>query len=88
MRKKRLAFAKLSMIMAACGLFFLNTPTPNAVLPFLIGSGWNLMKIGTQIGYKLTPEKFYMPRTFLSMYNFVFLLFVWYKLRQARKEKT
>lgn len=88
MRKKRMAFAKFSMVMAAVGLFFLDTPTPNCVLPFIIGSGWTMLKMGTQMGHKMTPEKFFMPRTFLSMYNLVFLLAIWMKLRQARKEKT
>ena len=40
------------------------------------------------MGHKLTPDKFFMPRTFLSIYNLVFLLALWYKLRQARREKT
>lgn len=87
MRKKRLAFAKFSFIMAIGSLMLVDTPSPNAVVPLIIGSGWSAMKLGTQIGYNLTPEKFFMGRTFLSMYNLVFLLAVWYKLRQARREK-
>ena len=84
MRKKRLAFAKFSFFMAISGLFLLDTPSANAVVPFIIGAGWNTMKMGTQIGYNMTPERFFIPRTFLSMYNLVFLLLIWYKLRQAR----
>lgn len=87
MRKKRLAFAKFSFFMAISGLFLLDTPSANAVVPFIIGAGWNTMKMGTQIGYNMTPERFFIPRTFLSMYNLLFLLLIWYKLRQARREK-
>jgi hypothetical protein len=84
MRKKRLAFAKFSFFMAITGLMLLDTPSANCVLPFMIGSGWNAMKIGTQIGFNMTPERFYVPRTFLSIYNLLFLMLIWYKLRQAR----
>ena len=45
------------------------------------------MKLGTQIGYNLTPERFFMGRTFISIYNLVFLIAIWYKLRPARREK-
>ena len=65
MRKKRLAFAKFSFFMAITGLTFLDTPTPNCVLPLIICSGWNTLKMGTQMGHNLTPEKFFLPRTFL-----------------------
>ena len=46
------------------------------------------MKIGTQIGFNLTPEKFFMGRTMLSVYNLLFLLAIWYKLRKAREQKV
>ena len=36
----------------------------------------------------MTPEKFFIARTFLSLYNLAFLIAIWYKLRQARKEKV
>jgi len=81
MRKKRLAFAKFSFIMAIGALLLIDKPSPNAVVPLIIGQGWSAMKLGTQIGYNLTPEKFYMGRTFISIYNLVFLVLVWYKLR-------
>ena len=47
MRKKRLAFAKFSFFMAITGLTLLDTPTPNCVLPLIICSGWNTLKMGT-----------------------------------------
>ena len=65
MRKKRLAFAKFSFFMAITGLFLIDTPTPNCVLPLIICSGWNTLKMGTQMGHNMTPEKFFIPRTFL-----------------------
>ena len=34
------------------------------------------------------PEKFFAPRTILSIYNVLFLLVIWQKLRNARKEKV
>ena len=81
MRKKRLAFAKFSFMMAIWTLFLLDGPTSNCVLPLIIGCGWNTLKMGTQIGYNLTPERFYLPRTFLSLYNLLILLLMWYKIR-------
>eukprot|EP00347_Sterkiella_histriomuscorum_P000443 403375849 len=87
MRKKRLAFAKFAFIMAIAGLILVETPTPNCVFPLIVGSVWNSIKLGTQISYNLTPDKFFTARTFLSMYNLGFLLLIWYKLRQARKDK-
>mmetsp|Transcript_11649 Transcript_11649/g.15794 ORF Transcript_11649/g.15794 Transcript_11649/m.15794 type:complete len:182 (+) Transcript_11649:445-990(+) len=87
MRKKRLAFAKFSFMMAIWTLFLLDGPTANCVLPLIIGCGWNTLKMGTQIGYNLTPERFYLPRTFLSLYNLAFLLILWYKMRQSKKDK-
>lgn len=35
----------------------------------------------------MTPERFFLPRTFLSLYNLVFLIIMWYKIRQSRKDK-
>ena len=81
MRKKRLAFAKFSFIMAIGALLLIDKPSPNAVVPLIIGQGWSAMKLGTQIGYNLTPERFFMGRTFISIYNLVFLIGIWYKLR-------
>ncbi len=47
MRKKRLAFAKFPIIMSVLGLILLDTPTGNCVFPLIVGSIWNIMKIGT-----------------------------------------
>jgi TRAP-type mannitol/chloroaromatic compound transport system permease small subunit len=87
MRKKRLAFTKFALIMAVAALLLVDKPTANCVFPLIVSSVWNTMKLGTQIGYNLTPEKFFYARTFLSMYNLVFLIAIWYKLRQSRKDK-
>jgi len=88
MRKKRLAFAKFSFMMAIWTLFLLDGPTANCMLPLIIGCIWNAGKMGTQIGYNLTPERFYLPRTFLSIYNLAFLLILWYKMRKSRQDKS
>ena len=37
MRKKRLAFAKFSFIMAIGSLLLIDKPSPNAVVPLIIG---------------------------------------------------
>merc|ERR1712166_454159 len=87
MRKKRMAFAKTSFIMVTVGLFLIDGPSTMCVLPLLLGSGWSAAKMGTQIGFKLTPDQFFLPRTFLSIYNIVFLLVIWAKVVKARKEK-
>ena len=76
-----MAFTKFAFMMAVIALTLIDAPTPNCVFPLIIGSIWNAMKLGTQIGYNLTPEKFFLARTFLSFYNLAFLLLVWYKLR-------
>ena len=81
MRKKRLAFTKFAFVLAVVALVLVDKPTPNCVAPLIIGSIWNAMKLGTQIGYNLTPDKFFVARTFLSFYNLAFLIAVWYKLR-------
>ncbi len=47
MRKKRLAFAKFGFMMAVAGLILIDTPTANCVLPLIMGSVWNAMKLGT-----------------------------------------
>ena len=85
MRKKRLAFAKLSFVMAILALLMIDKPSPNSVVPLLMGQVYSGMKIGTQIGYNMTPDKFFIGRTFLNFYNIVFLLLIWYKLREARR---
>jgi len=51
MRKKRLAFAKFAFMMAIGCLFMIDKPSPNCVVPLIIGSIYNAMKIGTQIGF-------------------------------------
>jgi len=51
MRKKRLAFAKFAFVMAVVGLVLVDTPTANCVFPLIIGSIWNAIKMGTQVGY-------------------------------------
>jgi hypothetical protein len=51
MRKKRLAFAKFSFVMAIGSLLLIDKPSPNAVVPLIIGQGYMAMKIGTQIGF-------------------------------------
>lgn len=84
MRKKRLAFAKFAFIMAIVALSLVDKPSPNSVAPLIAGSIYQSIKLGTQIGYNLTPEKFFMGRTVLSMYNLAILCAIWYKLRQAR----
>ena len=47
MRKKRLAFAKFSLMMAIGTLLLIDTPSPNAVVPLIIGQGWSALKMGT-----------------------------------------
>ncbi len=47
MRKKRLAFAKFSFMMAIWTLFLLDGPSANCVVPLIIGCGWNTFKMGT-----------------------------------------
>lgn len=88
MRKKRLAFTKFAFVMAVVALILVDKPTSNCVFPLIVSSIWNAMKLGTQIGYNLTPEKFFYARTFLSIYNLIFLIAIWYKLRQSRKDKV
>ena len=46
-RKKRLAFSKFSFVMAACALLLVDGPSPNCLLPLIIGSGWTTLKMGT-----------------------------------------
>ena len=47
MRKKRLAFAKFSFMMAVLALLMLEKPSPNVVAPMLIGQVYSGMKLGT-----------------------------------------
>ena len=87
MRKKRLAFAKFSFIMAIVALILMDKPSPNSVAPLIVGQIYTSMKIGTQIGFNMTPEKFFMVRTMLSMYNLLLMGAIWYKLRKGRQDK-
>ncbi len=59
MRRKRLAFAKFGFITSISTLMMLDPVSSNCLLPLLIGSGWTALKMGTQVGYNLTPDKFY-----------------------------
>ena len=88
MRKKRLAFSKFSFIMASGCLILLEIPSTWCLVPLVIGTGWSSIKIGTQISYNLTPDKFFLARTFLSIYNLVIVLGIWYKFNQSRKDKV
>ena len=88
LRKKRLAFAKFSFVMAICALMLIDKPSANAVAPMVVGQAYTAFKMGTQMSYNLTPDRFFMPRTFISMYNLVLLLSIWYKLREARYQKV
>ena len=63
MRKKRMAFAKTSFFMASVSMFLIDGPSTMCILPLLLGSGWTALKMGTQISFKLTPERFTIPRT-------------------------
>ena len=47
MRKKRLAFAKLSFVMAVIALCLLDKPSPNGVIPLIVGNIYTSLKIGT-----------------------------------------
>ena len=47
MRKKRLAFAKLSLMMAVMGLLLVDTPTANCVFPLIISSVYTSIKLAT-----------------------------------------
>ena len=47
MRKKRLAFAKFSFMMAIWTLFLLDGPSANCVFPLIIGCIWNTAKMST-----------------------------------------
>ena len=55
MRKKRLAFAKFSFMMAVWALLLIDKPSANSVFPMLIGQAYGSGKLATQIGYNLTP---------------------------------
>ena len=86
-RKKRLAFSKFSLIMSGLALILVDTPTGNCVFPLLLGCAWNGGKIYTQMAYNQAPERFFQARTFLNIYNILFLIAVWYKLRESRRQK-
>lgn len=47
MRKKRLAFAKFSFMMAILALLCIDRPSPNSVLPMIIGQLYVSGKLGT-----------------------------------------
>jgi hypothetical protein len=47
MRKKRLAFAKFSFIMAILTLFLIDKPSPNAVAPLIVAQIYSSLKIST-----------------------------------------
>jgi hypothetical protein len=47
MRKKRLAFAKLSFIMAIVALCLIDKPSPNSVAPLIVGQIYTSLKMGT-----------------------------------------
>ena len=87
MRRKRLAFAKFSFMASISTLMMLDPVSKNCILPLLVGSMWTAMKMGTQVGYKLTPDKFFHPRIFIAVYNILFLLAIWVKLRRAKEDK-
>jgi hypothetical protein len=87
MRKKRLAFGKAAFFASILTLWMLDQPTPLCILPILIGTIYNSLKLGTQVGFNMTPERFFLPRTYLTIYNIAFLCVVFYKFRQGRKEK-
>ena len=87
MRKKRLAFAKFSFIMAIVSLFLVDTPTSGSVGALAVGQLWTTLKMGTQIGHHLTPDRFFVGRTYLSFYNLLLLAGLFWKLRDARQEK-
>mmetsp|Transcript_40675 Transcript_40675/g.29947 ORF Transcript_40675/g.29947 Transcript_40675/m.29947 type:complete len:169 (+) Transcript_40675:280-786(+) len=87
MRKKRLAFAKFSFIMASLSLFLMDAPSGNCIFPLFVGLGWTILKMATQMGFHLAPEKFYTARTMVALYSLVFIGLVWYKQLGARKEK-
>lgn len=47
MRKKRLAFAKFSFMLAVLALIMLDKPSPNSVVPLIAGQIYTGMKVGT-----------------------------------------
>ena len=59
MRKKRLAFAKFSLMMAILGLLCIDTPTANCVFPLIISSMYTSIKLATQMAHDMAPERFY-----------------------------
>ena len=65
----------------------LDPVSGNCLLPLIVGSAWTAMKKGTQIGYHLTPDRFYAPRIFIALYNLLFMLLIWKKLRDGKEEK-
>lgn len=73
--------------MAVLALWMIDKPTANSVLPLIMAQGYTAMKMGTQLGFNLTPEKFFIPRIMLAFYNLAFLIAIWYKLRKGREEK-
>ena len=47
MRKKRLAFGKLSFVMAIVALLLIDKPSQNSVFPLIVAQGYTAMKVGT-----------------------------------------
>lgn len=59
MRKKRLAFAKVSFMMAMLGLLLIDTPTANCVVPLILSSIYTSVKLATQVAHEMTPDRFF-----------------------------
>ena len=54
-RKKKLAFAKTSFMMATVALILLDGPTANCILPLIISCGWTTLKMLFSYGKYVTP---------------------------------
>ena len=73
--------------MSIWALLMVDKPSPNTVFPLIIGTLYSAMKMGTQMAFNTTPQRFFIGRTFISMYNLALLVAIWYKLREGRREK-
>lgn len=87
MRRKRLAFGKFAMITSMSSLMMLDPVSGNCLIPLIFGNLWTTMKMSTQIGYSLTPDRFFTPRIYIAIYNLLFLLLIWKKLRNGKEDK-